>query len=95
MIQRFSITRLLLFIAAVGVGCFALQQAIGGANWAQAIMLVVFAAVLWVAIHMLISLMGFAMMKLVQAGTWEKPQSPFATDTPAPQIIPPNQAEKD
>lgn len=95
MIQRFSITRLLFFIPVVALGCLLLKLAIDGVHWAQALMLVVLAAVLWAVVQVVLTLVGFAMMTLAEIGSKEKPQSPFATDTPAPQIISPNQTEND
>ncbi|MFN3152389.1 hypothetical protein [Bremerella sp.] len=95
MIQRFSIAKLFLLITLAAVGSLTVRQAVMGADWAKAISLVVFAAILWIAIHMILGLFGYAFMQLAQALTPEKGQSPFATEVPAPQIIPPKNTESE
>ena len=95
MIQRFSIAKLFLLITLAAVGSLTVRQAFTGAVWAKAISLVVFAAVLWIAIHLMIGVVGYVFMQLAQSLTPEKGQSPFATDVPAPQIIPPKNIESD
>ncbi|QDU76148.1 hypothetical protein Pan97_31930 [Bremerella volcania] len=95
MIQRFSIAKLFLLITLAAVGSLTVRQAFMGADWAKAVSLVVFAALLWVAIHMLLGLLGYAFMEIAQSLTPDKGQSPFATDVPAPQIIPPKNIESD
>lgn len=95
MIQRFSIAKLFLLITLAAVASLTARQAFMGADWAKAISLAVFAAILWVAIHMMIGLFGYAFMQIAQAMMPEKAQSPFATDVPAPQIIPPKNIESE
>lgn len=95
MIQRFSIAKLFLLITLAAVASLTVRQAFMGADWAKAVSLVVFAAMLWVAIHMMFGLLGYAFMVLAQTLTPEKGQSPFANDVPAPQIIPPKNVESE
>lgn len=95
MIQRFSIAKLFLLITLAAVGSFTVRQAFMGADWAKAVSLVFFAAILWIAIHMILGFLGYAFMEFSQALTPKKAQSPFATDVPAPQIIPPKNIESE
>lgn len=95
MIQRFSISKLFLLITFAAVASLTIRQAFMGADWAKAVSLVVFAAMLWVLIHMIFGLLGFVFMEFAQSLTPKKGQSPFATDVPAPQIIPPKNIESE
>jgi len=95
MIQRFSIAKLFLLITLAAVGSLTVRQAFLGADWAKAVSLVVFAAVLWIVVHMCLGLIGYVFMQLAQSLSPEKGQSPFATETPAPQIIPPKNVESE
>lgn len=89
MIQRFSIAKLFLFIAFAALGSLTVRQAFAGADWAKAVSLVIVAALVWLGIHMLLGAMGYLMMRILQLFSPSRAQSPFATDVPAQQIIPP------
>ncbi len=95
MIQRFSIARLFLLITLAAIASLTVRQAFMGANWAKAVTLVVAAVVLWIAIHMFFGLLGYLFMQFAKTMSPEKAQSPFATEVPAPQIIPPKNIESE
>lgn len=93
MIQRFSIAKLFVLITLAAVASLTIRQAIAGSDWAKAVSLVVCAAALWVVIHMTFGAIGYVMMNLIRAITPKKGQAPFATEVPAPQIIPPKEID--
>jgi len=95
MIQRFSIAKLFLLITIAAVGSLTVRQAFMGANWAKAVTLVVVAALIWAMVHMVLGVVGYVFMQLAQSLTPTKGQSPFATEVPAPQIIPPKNVESE
>lgn len=95
MIQRFSLTKIFVLIALVAVSCLIVRQAFLGADWAKGLTFVFAAAILWCVIHFLLGLLGYLAMKIREVVLPRKAQSPFATDTPAPQIIPPKNIERD
>ncbi|PQO30395.1 hypothetical protein DTL21_23850 [Bremerella cremea] len=95
MIQRFSLTKIFVFTALVALSCLVVRQAFMGADWAKGLSFVFAAAILWCAIHFVLGLLGYFAMKLRELLVPPKAQSPFATDTPAPQIIPPKNIERD
>lgn len=95
MIQRFSLTKIFVLIALVAVSCLIIRQAFLGADWAKGLSFVFAAVVLWCTIHFLLGLLGYLAMKIRELLVPPKAQSPFATDMPAPQIIPPKNIERD
>ncbi len=95
MFQRFSIASLLLVIAVLAVASFVLRQAALGQLWAMAVAMVLGAALAWLVTHMLLGIAGYLVMKVRQQLTPRTAQSPFATDVPAPQILPPKHFESE
>ena len=95
MIQRFSLTKIFVLIALVAVSCLIIRQAFLGAVWAKGLTFLFVAMVIWCLIHFTLGLAGFLVMRFREFLVPPKAQSPFATDTPAPHIIPPKNIERD
>ena len=95
MIQRFSLFKVFVVITLVALACLVVRQAFVGADWAKAIAFLFLAAIAWGAIHFLLGVAGYIVMSLRDLLSPRKAQSPFATDTPAPQIIPPKKIDSE
>lgn len=95
MIQRFSIFKLFLLIAVAAVTSLTIRQAFVGADWAKAFTVVVLAVGMWVAVHMLLTLLAYLATRAEKSVHPTHAQSPFATDQPAPQVIPPRTIESE
>ncbi|RCS54312.1 hypothetical protein DTL42_03980 [Bremerella cremea] len=95
MIQRFSLTKIFVLIALVAVSCLIIRQALLGAVWAKAIAFLFVAMIIWCLIHYALGLACYVVMRFREFLVPAKAQSPFATDTPAQQIIPPKNIELD
>jgi len=95
MIRRFSIAHLLIACTLIAVLASVGRFAIGGAIWAQAILAVIGITLAWLVMHLGFVSAGYVVTLLARRLFPEKAQSPFATDTPAPQIIPPREIIKE
>ncbi|MEX0792299.1 MAG: hypothetical protein WD045_04150 [Pirellulaceae bacterium] len=89
LLPQYSIKKILLFTGLFAVWCWVAIQAWHGAMIAQAILFAFMAWAAWLTIHLAITGTGFLMMKLSELTRREQPQSPFAHETKAPQILPP------
>jgi len=95
MFGRFSIANLLLGIGVFSLVCMVIRQAFFQQQWALAIAFVLASITIWMAIHLVLVGFGYLLMLVRRSISPQKPQSPFATDTPAPQIIPPRNVDSD
>lgn len=89
LLPQYSIKKILLFIGLFAVWCWVSIQAWHGAQIAQAILFAFMAWVVWVLAHLAITGAGYLMMTLSDLTRREETQSPFAHETKAPQILPP------
>ena len=95
MIQRFSLFKVFVVITLVALACLVVRQAFVGADWAKAFAFLFLAAIAWGAIHFLLGVAGYIVMRFRDLLSPRQAQSPFATDTPAPQIIPPKNIDSE
>ena len=94
LIPRFSVRTLLLLTVAVAVYCLCLTLAFSGHLWAIGLGAAIHSVILLLMLHALV----FAMTAPIawaygSLGKQPAPASPFATEQPPPQLVPPPEPE--
>ncbi|MFA8019020.1 hypothetical protein [Bremerella cremea] len=93
--QRFSITKLFVFVAFAAVTSLIIRQAFIGADWAKAVAILVLGVGLWIGTHMVLGFLALLTSSYEAKSNPARAQSPFATDQPAPQVLPPRANESE
>jgi hypothetical protein len=94
LIPKFSLRSLLLLMALVGAVSLVISMAVQGQAWAIAVSAALAGLVATFALFVMFFLLAAPMALLVESlGGRPVPASPFATQQPPPQIIPPQEPE--
>ncbi len=88
---QFSIRKLFLLTATCGIYSYLVSLAVQGHKWPIPFVIVGIAAVTAFALYAWFFLIAWIFSVLLKDLRWRpKTESPFATDRPAPQIVPPD-----
>ncbi|MFI4877031.1 MAG: hypothetical protein ACIALR_16885 [Blastopirellula sp. JB062] len=85
---QFTIRRLLLATALLAIVCWTLASAVQGHLWAIAAMVTLASGIVWLVGQILLLAFAAAASWAFGSARRKTLDSPFATDTPAPQILP-------
>ncbi|PHR98418.1 MAG: hypothetical protein COA78_26115 [Blastopirellula sp.] len=95
LMPQFTIFRLMIFIAVCAVISWIAMSAVRGEVWSIAIMLTLFSFAIWAVLQFILVTAGYIITLIASKVTPEQAVSPFATDRPAPQILPPSNIDKE
>ncbi|PQO44311.1 hypothetical protein [Blastopirellula marina] len=85
---QFTIRGMLISTAVLAIVCWTLACAVRGQNWAIAVLLGLVALVIWVFGQVMLFAVAALTSAIFGATQRKKLASPFANETPAPQILP-------
>lgn len=85
---QFTIRGMLIATGVLAIICWTLASAIRGQSWAIAILLGLVALLIWVIGQVMLFAVGALSSAIFGATQRKTLSSPFANETPAPQILP-------
>ncbi|WP_146430323.1 hypothetical protein [Blastopirellula retiformator] len=85
---QFTIRGMLIVTALLAVICWTLACAVWGHTWAVAVLLSLVAATIWVLGQIMLFAVAALASTIFNVTQRKKLTSPFANETPAPQILP-------